>query len=161
MTETELQANIIVRPDGCWIWTGSRVRGYGIVKRERFPGFGPTCVPAHRDVWELRVGPIPEGRVLDHLCRSRSCVNPDHLDPITQRENLLRSPTTRASKLAAATHCPAGHAYVGDNVILDPRRGIRSCRACHRDRCSDWNRRAREAKQKIQRDLAEQLAIST
>lgn len=144
MTHDELQSNIKVRDDGCWIWTGARVRGYGIVMREKHPGFGRTCVPAHRDVYELLVRPLEPHELLDHLCRSRACVNPDHVDPVTQKENLRRSARTQASRNAAKTHCPAGHEYAGTNLIMHA--GMRFCRECHRLRCIAYNRRAREAR---------------
>src|ERR1019366_4519713 len=69
---------------GCWLWTGGLNRG----------GYGqfmtPPCTVAHRVAYELFVGPIPEGLQLDHLCRVRSCVNPQHLEPVSQQENIRR-----------------------------------------------------------------------
>lgn len=74
-----------VPESGCWIWTGELNRnGYGRVWR-----LGRR-VMAHRAMYELLVGPIPEGLVLDHLCRVRCCVNPKHLEPVTVRENTIR-----------------------------------------------------------------------
>ena len=81
---------------GCWIWTGTRTRdgGYGQI---RLPGlYAPLIGPmrlAHRVAYELLVGPIPAGLVLDHLCRNRRCVNPAHLEPVTQRVNIQRGET--------------------------------------------------------------------
>ena len=79
----------------CWIWTGKRVHnGYGTfsyrVAGKRVYHY------AHRYGYEALVGPIPPGLDLDHLCRRRDCVNPDHLEPVTRRENLSRSPLVRA-----------------------------------------------------------------
>jgi hypothetical protein len=73
-------------PDGCWLWTGTLRSGYG-----RFRADG-RLVQAHRYSYERAVGPIPADRQLDHLCRVRRCVNPDHLEPVTPSENVLRSP---------------------------------------------------------------------
>ncbi len=112
--------------DGCWVWTAALTAGYGsfgvrhgVVRR------------AHRLAYEYLVGPIPEGLQLDHLCRNRACVRPDHLEPVTCRENLLRGvgPTAQRS---AQTQCVNGHALTGGNVYIKPN-GCRNCRACKRD----------------------------
>ena len=125
----------------CWLWTGSLNRnGYG---RVRHPDTQRDVV-AHRLVYEAARGPIPTGLQLDHLCRVRRCVNPAHLEPVTQRENLLRGETITAAS-AAATVCPAGHPYRGDNLYINPK-GHRFCRTCHRERmaASRARRRVRE-----------------
>src|SRR5688572_16860021 len=76
------------RTGGCWLWTASRIlSGYGQV---RFEGKNQR---AHRVAYALVKGPIPEGLVLDHLCRVKHCVNPDHLEAVTQAENLRRGDT--------------------------------------------------------------------
>ncbi|WP_414654556.1 HNH endonuclease signature motif containing protein [Intrasporangium sp.] len=72
------------------------------------------------------MGPIPEGLVLDHLCRNRACCNPAHLEPVTIRENILRG------EPANRTHCPHGHAYTPENTRID--NNMRSCRTCIRER---------------------------
>lgn len=107
----------------CWLWTGSRTGGgYGRVAISR-----RTSRPAHRMVWQMLVGPIPEGYQLDHLCRNPSCVNPDHLEPVTPAENQRRSPLVRSRR----THCPQGHEYTPENTVLS-KRNQRSCRECVR-----------------------------
>lgn len=68
----------------CWEWTGWRLHGHGII------GWKYKRVFVHRAIWEELVGPIPDGMVIDHLCRNRACANPDHLEPVTLRENILR-----------------------------------------------------------------------
>ena len=85
---------------------------------------------AHRFAWELLHGSVPEGLVLDHLCRNRACVNPYHLEPVAQRENLLRGDTLQAVNAAKRT-CPQGHVYAGGNLRVTPT-GRRVCRTCHR-----------------------------
>lgn len=109
----------------CWIYTGANAGGYG-----RFY-FGDRVVPAHRYAYELLVGPIPEGLQLDHLCRDRACCNPDHLEPVTQRENLRRG-IGPAGLNARKTKCPKGHPYDEANTYTHSA-GWRQCRACRRE----------------------------
>lgn len=111
----------------CWLWTGGLNRnGYG---RTTHPDTQRT-VAAHRLVYEVLIGPIPAGMQLDHLCRVRRCVNPHHVEPVTQRVNLLRGETI-AARAAATEACPAGHPYAGRNLYIAPS-GDRRCRECHK-----------------------------
>lgn len=110
-------------PSGCWLWTASKnEHGYG-----HFSLSHADACKAHRFAYLAVVGPIPEGLVLDHLCRNRACVNPDHLEPVTQRTNARRGEA--GTHNAEKTHCPAGHAYSDDNTYRQGQRG-RRCRAC-------------------------------
>lgn len=112
--------------DECWEWTGTKTRGYGyFYLRSR-------NVRAHRVSYEYFVGPIPAGLTLDHLCRNPACVRPDHLEPVTQQENLLRGDTLTA-RSASKTHCPQGHPYQGDNLVVYEQEGRRRCRECQRE----------------------------
>ncbi len=121
------------RSGTCWLWSKSLDRyGYGEIK------ISGRRHLAHRFTYELLVGPIPRGMVLDHLCRIRRCVNPDHLEPVTNRENLLRGEGF-AAKNTAKSHCPQGHPYDETNTIIRPC-GSRRCRACHN---ASTNRRVR------------------
>jgi hypothetical protein len=95
---------------------------------------------AHRFAYELIVGPIPDGLHLDHLCLIRHCVNPNHLEPVTQAENNLRAWAVRIPK---KTHCPHGHEYAGANLYVHPRTGQRSCRICR-----NADSRARKARRR-------------
>ena len=70
------------RTDGCWLWTGSKVQGYGQLRS------GIETLRAHRVAYELAVGPIPEGAFIDHMCRVRACVRPDHLQLVTNKTNM-------------------------------------------------------------------------
>jgi HNH endonuclease len=118
--------------DACWLWRGSKVtKGYG-----RF-GVGGRSVGAHRVAYELLVGPIPEGLTLDHLCRVRACVNPAHLEPVTNRENVLRGVGISA-KHARKTHCNHGHELTPENTETNGNH--RRCVTCRRKR--DEKRRA-------------------
>ena len=115
---------------GCWLWTAATtVAGYGQLGRAG--GRGQTAWMAHRLSWELHRGPIPAGMHIDHLCRNPACVNPDHLEPVTQRENLLRGVGVSAVN-AAKTHCANGHAFTPQNTYVFPRNGSRQCMMCRR-----------------------------
>jgi hypothetical protein len=117
-----------VTSDGCWLWQLSRFRnGYGQLSLARPT---PRSRLAHRVVYESLVGFIPPGLELDHLCRVRACVNPEHLEPVTSSVNKVRA-------RALITHCPHGHPYDESNTIRLPHNpSKRECRACRRQ----WNR---------------------
>ncbi len=87
---------------------------------------------AHRLAYTEEYGSIPEGLVIDHLCRNRACRNVEHLEAVTSRENVLRGPTTVAAINTVKTHCPQGHAY--DEANTRVYEGHRHCRACDRAR---------------------------
>lgn len=115
-------------PDECWLWRAARdLQGYG-----RFKFDGRTHY-AHRLAYEQMVGEIQPGLVLDHLCRTPSCVNWTHLEQVSIGENVMRG-TGVSVRNAAKTVCPRGHDYTPDNTIL--KAGKRDCRACdlHRKR---------------------------
>lgn len=111
--------------ESCWLWVGAiKENGYG---RFRFDG---RAQHAHRVAYQAMRGEVPSELELDHLCRNRRCVNPDHLEAVTHRENDLRGVGVSAIH-ARATACPKGHPYDADNTYIT-RRGGRACRACHR-----------------------------
>lgn len=116
-----------IADDGCWRWTGTRTpRGYG-----QFHWSGRHR-PAHRVAYETLVEPIHEGLVCDHLCRERACVNPAHIEPVTNRENIVRGEAGELirKRFASRTHCANGHDYSPGNVIT--RQGRRRCVACEK-----------------------------
>ena len=112
---------------GCWIWLLARDKdGYGKVKRAGRSG------PAHRWYYEQAVGDVPVGLVLHHRCENRACVNPDHLEPLSVRDNTLRSTTAPSALNAIKTHCLRGHPLSGDNLhVQGGRRICRTCRQVH------------------------------
>ena len=130
---TRIASKIAVAPSGCWEWTGARSGGYGMVWMD-----GTTTV-AHRVVYRLLCGPIAPGLQVDHLCRNRSCVNPDHLEAVTSSVNTHRSPIAPAAVNALKECCPSGHEYTFRND------GRRRCYDCERPRARDYQRRMRKA----------------
>ena len=116
------------RPDlgPCWIWTGGTFpQGYGSFWN------GERDVGSHAYAYRITNGDIPDDLQLDHLCRVRPCVNPDHLEPVTGRTNVLRGFGLTAVH-ARKTHCHRGHPFDEANTIVQARG--RACRACERDR---------------------------
>jgi len=127
---------------GCWAWTDALgIHGYGYLKvdgkRRR----------AHRLAYNHFVGPIPAGLVLDHLCRNRGCVNPAHLEAVTQKVNANRGLT--GANMRNKTHCPKGHEYTPENTRIVS--GSRHCRTCHRARARIDNARRAERERETRR----------
>ncbi len=114
-----------ITESGCWIWMGysQTVRGatYGSCWN------GSRYIRSHRAVYENIKGVVPDGLVLDHLCRVTLCCNPDHLEPVTTRTNILRGVSVTALQ-AAQTHCKRGHELSGSNLYVN--NGCRVCKAC-------------------------------
>jgi hypothetical protein len=112
---------ISVDSDGCWNWTASLTAdGYGHL------WWQGTMTTAHRTVYELTAGALPDGMVLDHLCRNRRCVNPDHMRVVTRKQNSLENSESVTAVNAAKTHCHHGHAL--DMTYPDGRRWCRTCK---------------------------------
>jgi hypothetical protein len=117
-------------PRGCWIWPNvDRRAGYGRISVDG------SYIYTHRFAFLTFVGQIPEGYVVDHLCRNRACCNPDHLEAVTNRENTVRglAPSVAAARHASVRRCPHGHPYDEENTYRDSL-GRRACRACARRR---------------------------
>ena len=127
---------------GCWIWIGGATSaGYGMatVARNQI-GY------AHRFAYESLVGPIGDGLHVDHLCRVRCCVNPVHMELVSQRENTLRG-VGFAAKNASKETCPKGHPYDEENTLhTKTRKGpARQCRSCGRARVNAYHQAKRRA----------------
>jgi len=141
-----------VAPDpnsGCWLWMGAASVGYGVLHDQDKGSNG--LILAHRVSYLLHKGPIPPGLEIDHRCRMRCCVNPDHLEAVTHKENCARGIAVQRVREynRAITHCPAGHEYSAENTYLAVRRNggtSRHCRACAKARGPAQNKRKREAR---------------
>jgi HNH endonuclease len=119
---------LIDQASGCWLWTGARsAAGYGQMRVD-----GRTLY-VHRLAWEMLRGPISPGLVLDHLCRIHNCMNPGHLEPVSQRVNILRG-TSKAVTNAAKAVCDNGNEFSGENTYVRKDSGGRQCRVCGRER---------------------------
>lgn len=128
---------------GCWLWTAATKEGdYGSFFN------GRRVVKAHRFSYERKYGPIPAGLVLDHKCRVHCCVNPAHLEAVTNKENLRRGEGQTGRH--RWTHCKNGHEFTPENTFIRPN-GCRACRACAAERA----RRARRAAANLENRLTE------
>lgn len=108
---------------GCWEWLGARnSKGYGLID-------GAPARSAHKAVFLTLAGPYSDDLELDHLCRVRHCVNPEHLEPVTRTENQQRG----LHGVAMRTHCAKGHPFAGENLVIRSGTGQRCCRECRRD----------------------------
>jgi len=139
---------LVVSSGGCWVWTGSRTTaGYGHVRHNN------SLMYLHRITWAANNGSeIPKGLEIDHVCRNRSCCNPEHLRAVTHRENML-APGARgmARRNAEKTYCPSGHPYDAENTKIRAN-GNRQCRTCVRER--------RERNSRRPKSVARALAVA-
>jgi hypothetical protein len=111
---------------GCWLWTSYGDKdGYGFFYAAK------KLNRAHRYIYERVTGEIPEGMVLDHVCRNRACVNPDHLRVVTPRENVFVGESAALAKRNKnATHCIRGHEFTPENTSIRTAANKRSCKKC-------------------------------
>lgn len=122
MTDSDLERfwTKVRKSDGCWIWTAGLRSGYGsfwLNGKNKF---------AHVISYRIAGRVVPAGLELDHLCRNRSCLNPDHLEPVTRAVNMARGQVN--DKKRSMTHCEAGHEYSESNTRIE--NGMRRCRQC-------------------------------
>ncbi|MDX3637697.1 HNH endonuclease signature motif containing protein [Streptomyces europaeiscabiei] len=132
------------QPDGCWLYTGALMKdGYARVKDTSTD----YALLTHRVVYEQLVGPVPEGLVLDHLCRVRHCVNPQHLEPVTVLENNQRGVRAR---LGERTHCAEGHEFTPENTVPQRRKrksGVTLTPVCRTCRNAYYRAKSRRHKE--------------
>src|SRR5690606_1904894 len=140
MDVTELSNRILVRiitnsESGCWLWVGDTRNGYGRIRT--YANKKVTYHRAHRYVYEILVGPIPEGYHLHHICENTLCVNPEHMEPKTQEEH---------NKIHHAKEsCLHGHIFTAENTYIRSN-GTKSCRACNRERNKKYNQKPERKK---------------
>lgn len=123
--------NIRINLNGCWDWIASKNRG----------GYGNftsgIIIGAHRYSYRLFNGPLIKDFCIDHICRNRSCVNPDHLRQVTFSINSIENSNSTAFYNSTRTHCPQGHIYSNLNLI-NSKKGNRLCKICNRYKRAKW-----------------------
>jgi putative hemolysin len=125
---------------GCWLWLSTLDRdGYGQLNR-RYKTY-----KAHRFAYTVLRGPVPDGMVLDHICRVRSCVNPDHLRPVTHAENVLVNSNGLGAINKAKINCGK---CGGVLTVTRHKQGRRGCRPCEREYLNN-RRRAKRNKETV------------
>lgn len=107
----------------CWEANFAKIKGYNVITYQR------KTWKLHVLLYEVMVGPVPAGMVLDHLCSNPGCVRPDHLEPVTPRENILRG-RSRQAENARRTHCVNGHPFDEQNTYWRKDKHGRVCRSC-------------------------------
>lgn len=134
-----VQRDYVIDDNGCWVWQrGTTGEGYG----EKWLTELGRSVMAHRWYYARRFGAIPEGLVIDHLCRNRRCVNPAHLEPVTSGVNVLRGEGPPARN-ARKTHCKHGHSFDEENTRITSA-GTRECIQCDRNLSAQYRQRRKE-----------------
>ena len=120
-----------IQGNDCWIWHGQiRPDGYGVF----YVNESGRKEYAHRVSYNLHKGAIEKGKVIDHVCRTRYCVNPDHLEVVTHKENSMRSPIMGNPQKKNQTHCIHGHPLAGNNLYISPNSRKRVCITCRNER---------------------------
>jgi hypothetical protein len=130
------KVDVPYQPSCCWEWTGSTSpKNYGYVV------IGTQTFKSHRVAYRVLIGPIPGERDLDHLCRNPRCVNPDHLQPVTNAVNTRRGHGC-CSRNRRKTHCKHGHEFTPENTYSPPHRpGGRECKTCKRQLHREYDKR--------------------
>lgn len=133
--DQRIKRNVKVDDAGCWVWQLHRDRdGYGVIAIKHYPH------AAHRISYEVFIGPIPGGTQIDHRCRNRACVRPEHLEAVTSRANTFAPGSEAPAAVnAAKSTCPKGHPY----SLL---RGKRVCRPCRNEASARYRAKQKAAK---------------
>jgi len=145
---TRFELMYIPEPNsGCWLWLGNLHRmGYGRLKE------GKRVISAHRFAYEYYRGTIPNGLVIDHLCRLPSCVNPWHMEVVTNTVNILRGESFSARNVRQ-NHCIHGHLLAGENlqIVVRGTRRWRKCKACEQRRSKQRNDHYAKVKERVKK----------
>lgn len=137
----KLLLRVVIDHNGCWIWQGYvHGNGYGYIKQK--------CkkILIHKIFFMLHKGIVPKGMCLDHICRIRRCVNPEHLRTVTRAQNNVENSISPSAINKAKTRCKRGHKFTLGNTYIRKRGSVavRNCRACKRE-SNNYTARKRES----------------
>lgn len=148
-----MMALVVPQENGCWEYTGAKRNNYGSISVD-----GQT-VAVHRFAYQRLVGLIPVGHHIDHLCKNTMCVNPNHLDAVTQAENNARKRIANPvrGQVTEITECVNGHPWTDENTYWEPKRKVRQCRTCRR---ATWSKGTRQSVTDTVRDAFRHLSTA-
>lgn len=151
----------IIIIDDCWVFKGMNKNGYRAYGLKTIKG-NYYCFRAHRLSYHIFNGVLEQGKVIDHMCSNKTCVNPEHLRQVTSKVNVTENSTSATAMNISKTQCPKGHEYSGHNLILRKVKKwtFRNCRTCNNTKQREYMKRKKETRKKRDEGVRREEAIA-